>query len=68
VDVRGDEASLRFELVDDGVGFDTSTTELGHGFVNMRDRRGARGGQLTVGSDPRQGTPVRATLPATPRS
>jgi signal transduction histidine kinase len=68
VDVRGDEASLHFELVDDGVGFDTSTTELGHGFVNMRDRLGAIGGELTVESAPGKGTTVRATIPATPRS
>jgi signal transduction histidine kinase len=68
VDVRGDEASLSFELVDDGVGFETSTTDSGHGFVNMQDRLGAIGGELTIESAPGKGTTVRAIIPATPRS
>jgi signal transduction histidine kinase len=66
VQVRGDEASLCFELVDDGVGFDLASTTLGNGFMNMRDRLGALGGQLDVASTPGAGTTVRATIPARP--
>lgn len=67
VQVRGDESTLCFELVDDGAGFDTTTTAFGHGFVNMQDRLGAIGGELTVESAPGEGTRVRATIPAGPR-
>ncbi len=66
VQVRGDEAGLCFELVDDGAGFDLASTTLGNGFMNMRDRLGALGGQLDVESTPGLGTTVRATIPARP--
>ena len=66
VDVAGDAESLRFELRDDGAGFDMAHTELGHGFMNMKDRLGAIGGTLTVESAPGAGTSVRATIPAHP--
>ncbi|MDT4937086.1 MAG: hypothetical protein QOG80_757 [Pseudonocardiales bacterium] len=66
VRVRGDDETLTFELSDDGVGFDSATTKLGHGFLNMQDRLGAIGGELTVGSNPGQGTTVSATIPAQP--
>lgn len=66
VRVRRDEAGLCFELVDDGAGFDLESTELGNGFMNMRDRLGAIGGQLTVESKPGAGTAIRASIPAHP--
>jgi signal transduction histidine kinase len=66
VQVHGAEGSLCFELADDGAGFDTATTALGHGFVNMQDRLGAIGGQLEVESEIGKGTTVRATIPTGP--
>jgi signal transduction histidine kinase len=66
VRVDSDETNLRFELVDDGAGFDPTTTVLGHGFMNMRDRLGAIGGQLEFESKPGVGTTVRAAIPARP--
>jgi signal transduction histidine kinase len=66
VEVRGDDAGLCFELVDNGVGFDLGTTTLGNGFMNMRDRLGALGGRLDVESTPGAGTTVRAIIPARP--
>lgn len=68
VEVAGDEQTLRFELRDDGAGFDMTSTELGHGFMNMNDRLGAIGGTLAVESSPGAGTSVRATIPAQPLS
>ena len=38
----------------------------GHGFVNMRDRLGAIGGQLSVESTPGHGTRVSARIPTPP--
>jgi signal transduction histidine kinase len=66
--VRGHDAALSLELVDDGVGFDMTTTAFGHGFVNMRDRVGAIGGKLQIESEPGKGTAVRARIPSTPRN
>ena len=54
---------LEFEVADDGAGFDPATTGESHGFVNMRDRLGAFGGELTVTSAPGEGTVVRGTVP-----
>ncbi|MDT4915891.1 MAG: hypothetical protein QOH89_591, partial [Pseudonocardiales bacterium] len=67
VRVHSDDATLRFELTDDGVGFDRANTGLGHGFLNMQDRLGAIGGELEVESAPGEGTTVRAAIPAVPR-
>jgi signal transduction histidine kinase len=55
---------LRFEVRDDGAGFDpTSDAGSGHGFVNMVDRLGAFGGSVEVISAPGAGTVVRGTIP-----
>ena len=55
--------ALWFEVRDDGAGFDTSRTGDGHGFVNMRDRLGAFGGELEVRSVVGEGTTIRGTVP-----
>jgi signal transduction histidine kinase len=59
---------LRFEVVDDGVGFDPSgAINQGHGFVNMADRLGAIDGRLEVRAAPGHGTAIKGRLPvATP--
>jgi signal transduction histidine kinase len=57
---------LRFEVVDDGVGFDAAGGgQAGHGFVNMADRLGAFGGTLEVTSVPGAGTTIKGTVPLT---
>jgi signal transduction histidine kinase len=56
--------ALRFEIRDDGAGFDTSTgVGEGHGFVNMADRLGAFGGRVDVTSAPMKGTIVVGFIP-----
>ncbi len=58
------EHVLRWEVCDDGPGFDPSTVEAdGHGFVNMRDRMGSIGGQLSLRSAPGSGTTVSGAVP-----
>ena len=58
---------LRFEVADDGAGFDLASAGIdGHGFVNMADRLGAIGGTLTVESAPGRGTTVGGTSPSRP--
>jgi signal transduction histidine kinase len=53
---------LTFSVADDGAGFDHAVTDAGQGLINMRDRLGAVGGELTVTSAPRLGTVVRGTV------
>jgi signal transduction histidine kinase len=58
-----DRPMLRFSVADDGAGFDVGAKEDGHGFVNMRDRLGAIGGELDVRSAPGEGTTVTGVIP-----
>jgi signal transduction histidine kinase len=61
-----DGATLAFEVIDDGKGFDASGRGLGAGFLNMEDRLRALRGSLRVESAPRQGTRVTGQLPVEP--
>jgi signal transduction histidine kinase len=54
---------LRFEVADDGAGFDAGIEPRGSGFVNMRDRLGALGGRLSVVSATGEGTRVAGVVP-----
>jgi signal transduction histidine kinase len=54
---------LRFEVIDDGVGFDPSVTGYGTGVQGMADRLAALGGEVEVRSAPGEGTVVRGRVP-----
>ena len=54
---------LRFEIRDDGRGFDTSATSYGTGLQGIADRLAALGGELVVTSAPGDGTAVAGRLP-----
>ncbi len=62
VTLAEDEA-LRFDVRDDGDGFDVQSTAGGVGLTNMRDRLAAIGGELTIDSTPGQGTAVSGSVP-----
>ena len=55
---------LRFEVGDDGDGFDRSDIDFGSGLQGMADRVEALGGTLEVTSTPGRGTSVVGSLPA----
>ncbi|MEX0873591.1 MAG: histidine kinase [Actinomycetota bacterium] len=61
--LRSEGGALRFELVDDGVGFDASSTSPDGGIQHMADRLGAVGGELKVRSAPGEGTTVSGSVP-----
>jgi signal transduction histidine kinase len=61
-----DTGTLRFEVGDDGAGFDPSATCPGAGFTNMRDRVSAVGGELTIVSSPGKGARIIGTIPPRP--
>ena len=54
---------LRFEVSDDGPGFDSGNGHAGSGLVNMRDRLAAVGGSLELRSSDGEGTSVIGTIP-----
>ena len=56
---------LRFQVIDDGQGFDpeTRSKSVGHGLANMEARTVELGGNFQVESSPGQGTKVELTLP-----
>jgi signal transduction histidine kinase len=58
-----DERGLRFEVSDDGAGFDPAGNGAGAGLTNMRDRLAAVGGGLQVESAPGGGTRVIGVIP-----
>jgi signal transduction histidine kinase len=62
-----DRGSVRFAIVDDGVGMDLAPAADGLGFVSMRDRIEAVGGRLDFISSPGHGMTVRGTVPVEDR-
>ena len=58
-----ENAELRFEIADDGAGFELEHKVRGAGLTNMSDRMGAVGGTLVVDSAPGSGTRVRGVVP-----
>lgn len=61
VDGRVDE--LTVSIVDDGLGCDPTTIGTSRGVLNMADRAGALGGELTVESARGEGTRITMVLP-----
>jgi signal transduction histidine kinase len=61
--VVADGDGLRFEVRDDGRGFDVDGDGEGHGLRNIRDRLVAVGGDLVVESSPGRGTRIAGTIP-----
>jgi signal transduction histidine kinase len=57
------DGRLRFEVHDDGPGFDVAHATAGHGFVNMSDRLGAIGGTVEWRSTPGAGATIIGDLP-----
>jgi signal transduction histidine kinase len=57
------DGALRFEMADDGRGFDTDTATKGAGLTNMTDRVDALGGEVEVTSAPGRGTQLHGSLP-----
>jgi signal transduction histidine kinase len=64
IEVAVDGDGLRFEVRDDGAGFDLTSGVRGQGFVNMADRLGAIGGTVEVWSAPGQGTRIAGRIPS----
>ncbi len=67
VRLHDDTKQLRFEVVDDGAGFDVGAAAAGMGLTNMRDRLDALSGSLRVTSEAGGGTTVSGAIPVAAR-
>jgi signal transduction histidine kinase len=63
VRLREAAGELRFEVEDDGRGFEVSAVKNGSGLTNMADRLDAVGGRLDVDSSPGRGSRLCGTVP-----
>jgi signal transduction histidine kinase len=63
VRLREAAGELRFEVEDDGCGFDAAAVKDGTGLTNMADRLDAVGGRLQVDSAPGRGACLSGTVP-----
>jgi signal transduction histidine kinase len=62
--LRRDGAAVVLEIVDDGVGYDTTASVGGLGLRNMRERAFNAGARLEVTSTPGAGTRLQLRIPA----
>ncbi len=63
VRLAAEAGHLRFEVIDDGVGFDPTAVTRGTGLQGMADRVEVLGGSLEVRSEPGRGTTVVGAVP-----
>jgi signal transduction histidine kinase len=66
VRLRDVDGTVRFEIEDDGRGFDMATTKRGAGLTNIADRLDALGGSFHMKSQPGEGTALSGVLPVGP--
>jgi signal transduction histidine kinase len=66
VDIRLDaqDSEVRFQVSDNGAGFDPGTVKRGAGLTNIADRVTAAGGTLSIQSTPGRGTRIEGLLPS----
>lgn len=63
IHLRGEDGRLRLTVADDGTGFDPATVRRGYGLRSMRERVEGIGGEITVRSEPGQGSSVEVIVP-----
>jgi signal transduction histidine kinase len=61
--LSANQGELRFEVEDDGRGFDPMSTPKGSGLTNLTDRLEALGGSIDVRSAPGEGTALAGRIP-----
>ena len=64
VEIREDGRDVRFDVHDDGPGFDPASVTGGDGLIGMRDRLAAAGGSIEIRSAPGHGTRISGAVPA----
>jgi signal transduction histidine kinase len=62
--LRQSDGALRFEVADDGVGFEPDSTTHGTGLQGIADRLDALGGRLEIRTAPGEGTTLVGLVPS----
>jgi signal transduction histidine kinase len=65
--LRQSDGALRFEVTDDGVGFEPGATTRGTGLQGIADRLDALGGRLEIRTAPGEGTTLVGLVPSPTR-
>jgi len=63
VELSGTTNAIQLRINDDGIGFDTSSIDVGLGLVSMRERLNLVGGEILIDSRPSGGTRIEVWLP-----
>jgi signal transduction histidine kinase len=64
ISLRQSDGELRFEVADDGRGFDTASTHQGTGLQGIADRLDALGGRFEIRTAPGEGTTLVGLVPS----
>ncbi|MEX1382544.1 tetratricopeptide repeat protein [Lutibacter sp.] len=59
--ISENKETIKFEITDNGKGFNINTIELGNGLENMERRIKEIGGGITINSEPNRGTSIKIT-------
>lgn len=62
IKVTSDPSNLYLDIRDNGIGFDKSRTQAGWGLDNMRQRAEEMGGEISIDSQPGEGTCIQLTI------
>jgi signal transduction histidine kinase len=62
--LRQSDGALRFEVADDGVGFEPGATTRGTGLQGIADRLDALGGRFEIRTAPGEGTTLVGIVPS----
>lgn len=66
IELSARDRRLRFEIADDGQGYETGVVPASGGLQNMTDRIGALGGHFRIHSAPGSGTTILGSIPLEP--
>ena len=61
--LRPNDNGVKFEVADDGAGFDPAATAPGAGLARISDRLSVLGGRVSIESSPGRGTRLTAEIP-----
>ena len=63
VEIEELDSNIFIQIVDDGIGFDSNTTELGNGLYNMRKRASEINAEFNLSSETNKGTVISINKP-----
>ena len=62
VDIKKENAKIKIEIADNGIGFDPNTIDAGNGLLNMQKRMEEIGGTFHIDSEDEKGTTISVQI------